>query len=384
MRVVVSGGGTGGHTYPAVTTIEAVRERASVEGLDVDVVWVGTATGLEARIAHLKDISFHPLVAGKLRRTGGLRASFQNFLDAFRVLRGVGQAIAFTAKHHPDVVFTTGGYAAVPMGVAAWLLRRPLVMHEQIHALGLANRILALLATEILLSQPSSLEHLSARGRSRAVVTGNPIRSELLTGTPQAARDAFRLDPVLPIVYVTGGAQGSVQVNRLLTAALPELLPHAQVLHQSGRRSFGAMQEVAQSLPADLRPRYHVVEFIDAELADVLAAADIVVSRSGAGTVAELTALGKSCIFIPLVPTAGDEQQRNATHLANAGAARVLSGASATPQRLLAELLDLLRDPEARTALGAAARQHGRPEAAAVVARILLSDTFRPASSVPR
>lgn len=247
-RLVVSGGGTGGHTYPALTTIESVVALSNARGLELDMVWVGTATGLEARVAHLNGISFHAVVAGKLRRAGGLRGSFHNVLDAFRVLKGVAQAIAFTFTCRPDVVFTTGGYAAVPMGVAAWLVRRPLVMHEQIHALGLANRILARLATEVLLSHPSSLDHLSPRGRSRAVVTGNLIRPQLLTGTRQVALDAFQLDPALPIVYVTGGAQGSVQVNRLLAAALPELLPHCQVVHQSGGNSYGSMKEVARSL----------------------------------------------------------------------------------------------------------------------------------------
>lgn len=307
-RLVVSGGGTGGHTYPALTTIDTILAHSSARGLEIDIVWVGTATGLEARVAHLSGISFHPIVAGKLRRAGGLRGSVDNVLDAFRVLKGVAQAIAFTLTCRPDVVFTTGGYAAVPMGIAARLVRRPLVMHEQIHTLGLAN-------------------------------------------------------------------------NRLLAAALPELLPHCQVVHQSGGNSYESMKDVARSLPEELRPRYHVVEFVHAELADVLAAADVVVSRSGAGTVAELTALGKACILIPLVPTAGDEQQRNAVHLAEAGAARVLSGADATPQRLRDELLDLLEDREARMTLGAAARQHGRPHAAADVARILLSYVSKSAHS---
>ena len=373
VRIIVTGGGTGGHTYPALTVIRMVRELLASRGAAPDLLWVGTAKGLEARAAAENHIPFQAITTGKLRRSARARELRQNLADALRVPLGVLQAVAIVARQRPDVVFSTGGYVAVPVGVAAKLLRRPLVMHEQILTLGLANRILARLATEVLVSHASSVRSLPARARDRAIVTGNPIRPELLSGSREAALNAFELDPHLPTVYVTGGAQGSVQINTLVSEILPELLSCCQVLHQCGELSYERMRALAQALPAERRSRYRVVDYIHSELPDVLAAADLVVSRSGAGTVAELTALGKPCVLIPLIPTGGDEQRRNALHLADAGAARVLAGEDATAPRLLATLLALLGDPAERERMAAAARAHGRPGAAEEVAAAVLA-----------
>jgi UDP-N-acetylglucosamine--N-acetylmuramyl-(pentapeptide) pyrophosphoryl-undecaprenol N-acetylglucosamine transferase len=257
------------------------------------------------------------------------------------------------------------------------MTRRPLVMHEQILTLGLANRILARLADRVLLSHESSIDHLPARAKARAVVTGNPIRPEILSGNRNRALAAYHLDPRLPLVYVTGGAQGAVQVNNLVADILPGLLPRCQVLHQCGDFSLDRMRQVADAVPEHLRSRYRVVDYVHGELPDVLSAADIVVARSGAGTVAELTALGKACVFIPLIPTGGDEQRRTARHLADAGASRMLAGPDASANRLYEEIMMLLDHPERRQELANAARQHGRPRAAAAVASAIIDAAGR-------
>jgi UDP-N-acetylglucosamine--N-acetylmuramyl-(pentapeptide) pyrophosphoryl-undecaprenol N-acetylglucosamine transferase len=270
-------------------------------------------------------------------------------------------------------VLSTGGYVSVPIGVAARLFRVPYLLHEQTLILGLANRILARLATRVLLSHEPSLKHLPARARERAVVTGNPVRPELFDGVPAAAFSAFGLDPALPLVLVTGGSLGAEQINRAVTQVLPDLLQHCQILHQSGSHGHVEMQGVAAQLPPSLAHRYHLVEFIHDELPDVLAAADIVVARSGAGTVAELMALGKACILIPWMNSAGNEQNITARALAENGAARVLAGADTTPENLRAEVLSLLHDPQRRQALSDAARGYGRPDAAARVVTEMLA-----------
>jgi len=372
VRVIVTGGGTGGHTYPALTTIRTLRARLAEAGAEPELLWVGVSHGLEAKIARQENVPFKAITTGKLRRSPNLRELGRNLTDMFRIPLGVVQALMTVVRTKPAVVFSTGGYVCVPIGVAAWLTRRPLVMHEQILTLGLANRILARLATRTLLSRESSVDHLPARARSRAVVTGNPVRPEVLAGNRAAALAAYGLDPDLPLVFVTGGAQGALQVNKLVASILPDILPGCQVLHQCGDYSFAQMQEVAAGLPDYLRNRYRVVDYVHGELPDVLAAADIVVARSGAGTVAELTALGKACIFIPLIPTGGDEQRRTARHLADAGAARMLAGPDATPDRLRDEVIALLKDPRQRQRLADNARQHGRPDAATAVARQLI------------
>ncbi|MFF5206127.1 glycosyltransferase [Streptosporangium sp. NPDC000396] len=374
LRMLVTGGGTGGHTYPALTTVAAVREQTAARGIDLDVLWVGTASGLEARIAAEHDIPFRVIKAGKLRRSPSARELVTNLADMFRIPVGILQAFGVAAGYRPDVVLSTGGYVCVPLGLASRMLGRPLVMHEQITALGLANRILSRFATRIALTHPSSIEHLPASARGRAVVTGNPVRPHLLHGNAPSGRWHFRLSPELPVVYVTGGAQGSRQINTMVEQILPWLLTRTQVLHQCGPDWIAQLTQAAAGLPAQLRERYQPVAYVGKELADVFAAADIVVSRSGAGTIAELTAVGKPSVLIPLVPSAGDEQRQNARYLAEAGAARALLEDGPRADRLLAELDALLGDPEARALMAKTARSLGRVDAADALARVILEE----------
>lgn len=362
----MTGGGTGGHTYPALTTLAAVQRRR----VPHDVLWVGTASGLEARITAEHGIPFKAITTGKLRRRPNLRELGTNLADMFRIPLGVMQAIGHAARYQPDVVLSTGGYVAVPIGVAARLLRRPLVMHEQTTVVGLANRILARMATRIALSHESSMEHLPPSARDKAVVTGNPVRPELLHGDRAAAYDQFGLTFEVPLIYVTGGAQGSKQINTMLAEILPRLLPYAQVIHQCGPAWIDQMRAVA--LPPGLADRYHPVPYVGAELPDLFAAADVVISRSGAGTVSELTAIGKPAVLIPLIPTGGDEQRKNASYLASAGAARALLEPNPPAELLLAELMPLLADPALRAAMAEAAQRLGRLDAADALAGMLL------------
>ncbi len=373
IRIIVTGGGTGGHTYPALTTIHELRARFAETGIHAQFLWVGVASGLEAKICRQEHIPFKAITTGKLRRSPTPRELARNVADAFRIPLGVLQAFGIVLRTRPDVVLSTGGYVCVPIGVAAWVLRRPLVMHEQTATVGLANRILARLATRVLLSHESSIEHLPARARRRAVVTGNPIRPEVLAGDRTRGLAGYGKDAQPPLVLVTGGATGALQVNDLVAAILPDVLPYCYLLHQSGEYGFARAREAAAALPEQLALRYRVVDYIHDELPDVLAAADVVICRSGASTTAELTGLGKAAILIPLVPTGGDEQRRTAKHLAAEGAARMLTGSDATPERLRDELLELLKNPEERSIMAARAREHGRPDAASRVAQEIIT-----------
>ena len=378
VRLIATGGGTGGHTYPAITTIRATRELLQGAGVALDVLYVGSAGGLEARVAEQEQLPFEAVSTGKLRRSANpLRMiSSQNLRDSGRLARGLVEARRVARAFQPDVVLSTGGYVAVPVGLAAASVDAPLLVHEQTTRLGLANRILLRRATAIALSSPTSVELLPAAVRPRAVVTGNPIRVELLGGDADRGVKALGWtgwDASQPTVYVTGGAQGSVQINRLVEAVLEWLLERANVVHQCGASSLAQLQRRAEQLPAELAGRYRVIEFVGAELPDVQALADVVVSRSGAGTLAELTALGKPSVLIPLVPTGGNEQQHNARYLQQAGAARALLGKSPTPADLTDALDGLIADPALRAGMAAQAAQLGRPQAAHDLATVLLS-----------
>ncbi|BCB76840.1 UDP-N-acetylglucosamine--N-acetylmuramyl-(pentapeptide) pyrophosphoryl-undecaprenol N-acetylglucosamine transferase [Phytohabitans flavus] len=372
LRMIVTGGGTGGHTYPALTTISTLRARLAESGTEPELLWVGVQNGLEAKIATRAGVPFRAIVTGKLRRSTNPRDLLRNFVDAFRIPFGVLQAVAIVGRTKPAVVLSTGGYVSVPIGLAARLFGVPYLLHEQTLSLGLANRILARFATRVLLSHESSLDHVPARARSRSVVTGNPIRSEILAGDRAKGLAAFGLDPAVPFVLVTGGATGARQVNQMLTAVLPDILPYCQVVHQCGSLDIAEMRQVAAGLPPALAHRYRVLDFIHEEMADVLAAADIVVARSGAGTVAELTALGKTCVLVPYPYSAGGEQRIAARTLAAKGAAIMLDGDEATPDRLRDTIRGLLANPAHRVAMARAAAEHGRPDAAdRVVAEVL-------------
>ena len=377
LRLIATGGGTGGHTYPAITTIRATRQLLHEAGVGLEVLYVGSASGLEARVAEQEQLPFQAVSTGKLRRSANpLRMiSSQNLRDAGRLARGLVEGRRVVCAFRPDVVLSTGGYVAVPVGLAAVTVGAALLVHEQTTRLGLANRILVRRATAIALSSPTSVELLPAGMRPRAVVTGNPIRVELLDGDADRGVKALGWtgwDASLPTVYVTGGAQGSVQINRLVAGVLDWLLQRANVVHQCGATSLAQLQRRAEQLPDELACRYRLIEFVGAELADVQALADVVVSRSGAGTLAELTALGKPSVLIPLVPTGGDEQQHNARYLQQAGAARALLGKSPSPADLADALEGLIADPELRADMAARAAQLGRPQAAHDLATVLL------------
>ncbi|MDI5965404.1 UDP-N-acetylglucosamine--N-acetylmuramyl-(pentapeptide) pyrophosphoryl-undecaprenol N-acetylglucosamine transferase [Streptantibioticus silvisoli] len=376
-RLIVTGGGTGGHTYPALTAVRTLQARLAAEGRALDVLWVGTPEGLEARVTASEGIPFTTVATGKVRRSSNplKLVSPANVKDMGRVPLGVAQARSVVAGFRPDVVLATGGYVAVPVGLAARMCRVPLVVHEQTVRLGLANRGLARAATRMALSSEATLPLLPESARRNAVVTGNPVRPEVLTGQADKAVQTLGLhgfDRRLPTIYVTGGAQGSMQINTLVRDILPWLLTCANVIHQCGPANADALRQATTALPADQAGRYLLTGYVGSELPDVLALADVVISRSGAGTIAELTALGKAAVLIPLASSAGNEQAHNARHLERAGAAVALAG-EATPASLREALTPLLSDPAARTAMANRAREHGRPDAADLLVNVLLA-----------
>jgi len=379
VRILVTGGGTGGHVSPALAVIQTLRAMADEPGATWRPVfsYVGSAAGVEARLATEAGVPFVGVQTGKLRRY----FSVQNFVDAFKVPVGVFQALGAVRRFRPDVVFSTGGYVSVPPTLAAQLLRVPTLVHEQTVQVGLATRINARRATRIALSFEGALDELPPRLRARAFVTGNPVRQIIFGGDRSRAAERFGFAPeddALPAVYVTGGAQGSRILNRAVEGCLADLLALARVVHQCGKQPDGTEQDfdrltaASDKLPPERRRRYFVTRFVGDEIGDVFALADLIVGRSGAGTVTEACALGKPAVFIPLVPTRGDEQTRNAQRSVDAGGAIILSQTECDGPRLLAALKPLLTDRERLRAMGRAAQTLARPSAARDLARALL------------
>ncbi|WP_435592794.1 UDP-N-acetylglucosamine--N-acetylmuramyl-(pentapeptide) pyrophosphoryl-undecaprenol N-acetylglucosamine transferase [Nocardia sp. bgisy118] len=371
LRVVLTGGGTGGHVFPALAAARELRELAG----PVELLWIGQAGSLEQRTAEADGIAFTAVQVGKIRRDRNPLAMLSrvNLTDMGRVPVGAVQAVRALSAFKPDVVLATGGFVAVPVGLAARLLRVPLVVHEQTVGLGLANRALANAATRIALTSEASIALLSPRARARAVVTGNPIRASIMGGDPVRARSEVGagFDPGLPTVYVTGGAQGSQEINGVVAELLGWMLERANIVHQAGPANVEAMHAAAADLPAELAARYHVTGFVAGDLvADVLALADVVISRSGAGTVAELTAVGRAAVLLPLASSAGGEQARAARMLSEAGAA-VTVGGPVTAEAVRSVVAPLLADPARRKAVAVRAAELGRPDAAVALAQVV-------------
>jgi UDP-N-acetylglucosamine--N-acetylmuramyl-(pentapeptide) pyrophosphoryl-undecaprenol N-acetylglucosamine transferase len=362
--IAIAGGGTGGHTSPGLAVAAALRARG------LPCVWIGSRAGLEARRAPEAGITYHAIRTGKLRRA----LAWQNVPDVFvNAPAGVLQAWRLLRRLQPRVVFATGGFVALPVALGAALARVPVVVHEQTAVPGLANRVAARVARRVAVTFADSARFF---GATPTVVTGNPLRPELRNGRRAAAFEQLGFDPTLPLVYVTGGAQGSHAINRAIGEVLPDLLAHTQVLHQCGdNRTTGDrawLQVRREALAPTLARRYALRPWVGDELADIYAAAALVVSRAGAGTVNECCQLGVPALYIPLPGAAGDEQTANARLVGRAGGCAILPQRGMTPALLLERVQQLLAEPTRLKEMGERARALAVPDAADRIAALLL------------
>ena len=351
-------GGTGGHIFPALAVARQLRDRGW------QVVWLGTRQGLESRLVPPHGIDIEWLSVAGLRGKGwlGLAAGLP------RAVMALFQALRAVRIRRPDVVVGFGGFVSFPGGLAAALTRRPLLVHEQNSIAGLSNRVLALLARDVMAGFPDAFRQRGANPLARWLPrpaachwTGNPVRAELAQLPPPADRFAGRHGPLR--LLVIGGSQGARVLNTLLPAAIA-LLPvdrRPEVVHQTGPKLFDEMRDAYArlGLAADVRP------FID-DMAQALADADLVVCRSGALTVAELCAVGVGSVLVPFAAAVDDHQTANGRFLVDAGAAEMYAQAGLQAATLAACLTRLDRSGLLRMA--EAARTLARPGAAAEVA----------------
>jgi UDP-N-acetylglucosamine--N-acetylmuramyl-(pentapeptide) pyrophosphoryl-undecaprenol N-acetylglucosamine transferase len=328
--VLIMAGGTGGHVFPALAAARVLRERG------YEPVWLGTQRGLEAKLVPPQHIEIEWISVSGLRGKG-----FATWLAApFKLSLAIWQSLQVMRKHQPRVVLGAGGFASGPGGIAAWLLRRPLVVHEQNAVAGLTNRVLARLATRVLEGFPGSF------GRGvKAERVGNPVRPEIVAIAPPERRYAGREGRARLLVF--GGSQGAARLNAVVPAALATIdsASRPTVIHQAGERHLAQAQELyaKHGVQADVRA------FID-DMAQTYAWADLVVCRSGALTVSELAAAGLPAIFVPFAAAVDDHQTLNAKFLVDTQAAVSIVEAQLTPQRLAEELQKLLSGGRAKLA----------------------------------
>ena len=351
--VMIMAGGTGGHVFPALAVAGILRQRRR------EVVWLGTRHGIEARLVPAAGFAVEWIEVEGLRGKG-----LAGWLAApLSLTRALWQARSALRRRRPGVVLGCGGFASGPGGIAAWLAGTPLVIHEQNAIVGMTNRWLARVAWRVAEGFPGSFAQCY-----RAVHVGNPVRPEIAALAPPRERFTGREGPLQ--LFVFGGSQGAAALNRLLPAAisaLPEAL-RPRVLHQSGTRDCEATTTAYRKLgiQADVRA------FID-DMAGAYAAADLVVSRAGALTVAELAAAGVAAILVPFPAAVDDHQTRNANWLVQAGAARVVSEQGLGSARLAEEISALLSAGRVRLlAMAESARSVAIVDAAERVAKLCL------------
>lgn len=309
--ILLTGGGTAGHVTPNLALIP----RLTAAGYAVH--YAGTADGVEHRlVGELKNVSYHTIESGKLRRY----FSWQNFTDPIKVLRGFRQARRLIRELKPDVIFSKGGFVSVPVTMAAKKI--PLVCHESDYTPGLANRIGAHFADIVCVTFSDTLRFVGKKG----VHTGTPIRPELYGGDRGRGLAFLGFSGDKPVLLVMGGSQGAAKVNDAVRAALPELLKTFDVAHLCG---------AGKTEPAAEQSGYRQYEYISAELPDLFAAADCMVSRAGANAIFEIVALAKPAVLVPLPASdSRGDQELNAAYFAKKGYSMVLEQSDMTPESL--------------------------------------------------
>ena len=319
-KIILTGGGTAGHVAPNLALVPALKSAG------FEIYYIGSHSGIERELVEAASIPYFSISSGKLRRYKSIR----NVTDIFRISKGLLDAIRIIRKIKPDIIFSKGGFVVVPVVAAARLLRIKSVIHESDMTPGLANKLAMPFAAKVCVSFPETLAHVP---KSKGVLTGTPLRAELLSGSKEAARELFNENGPgtrsVPILLVTGGSQGANAINTCVRDTLPKLLQKFRVIHLCGKGNLSGIQQ----------PGYVEFEYLNEEMADVLAAADIVVSRAGANTIFELAALGKPNLLIPL-PAASSrgDQIQNAASFTKQGFSMVLLEQEMTPERLLQDV----------------------------------------------
>jgi len=347
MRAILAGGGTGGHVIPALAIAHELQEQFSA-----DVMFVGTARGIENRLVPAAGFKLRLVEVGALKKVSLLR----RVKTVFALPRAIFKSWQILREFRPDVVIGVGGYASGPAMLAAALSSVPTIAFEPNSVPGFANRVVA-----NMISVAAVHFAETCRWFNRCVVTGVPVRRAFFQAPP-------RPPEARPTLLLFGGSQGAQALNRALVAALPELagrVPGLHIVHQTGEREYNDCQ--AEYLRAGMSAE--VFPFID-DMAGAFAQADLLLCRSGASTVAEITAAGKPAIFVPFPHAADDHQRRNAEALASKQAAVLIPESELTPQRLAETVVDLLNDRERLRRMAAAARSLSHPDAALTIAQM--------------
>lgn len=367
MKIMLTGGGTGGHFYPLIAIAEEIRRIADAEKIiELKLYYMSDAPYDKAALFE-NDIKFVEVTSGKRR----MYRSLQNFFDLFKIASGIFQAIIRMYFIYPDVVISKGGYASFPALVAARFLRIPVIIHDSDSHPGRVSLWSAKFARRIGVAYQESLAFFPS---DKVALVGQPIRHDLLLPGGEGSHEYFHLVQSIPTIAILGGSSGAQTINDTVVDALPDLLPNYQIIHQTGRGNDAGILERAKVVVSDesLLAKYKVFPFLTPLAVKMLAgAADLIITRAG-GTLAEIAVWGVPSIVIPIPNTNshGDHQRKNAFHYAHTGAAVVLEEANLTPHIFTSEINRIMSDAGLREKMHAAALAAALPDAAGKMARV--------------
>jgi UDP-N-acetylglucosamine--N-acetylmuramyl-(pentapeptide) pyrophosphoryl-undecaprenol N-acetylglucosamine transferase len=379
MKIVFTGGGTGGHFYPIIAVAEAVQKIVAEERLLAPQMYYIAPTPYDEPALFENSIQYIACPAGKMRRY----FSVMNFTDVFVTLSGVVRAFFILLKIYPDVVFSKGGFASVPTVLAAHLLRIPIIIHESDSKPGKANLLAAKYAYRIGITFDSSKALFAAKVQGNIARTGIPIRAALALPLATGAAQELGLDASVPTIFILGGSSGSKKINEVVLGGLPELVNVANVIHQTGKELFAETESTAKvvlggNAHAD---RYHAFPFLVRDaMREAAGVCSLVISRAGATSITEISLWHKPSILIPIPESVSHDQRTNAYAYAHTGAAVVLEEHNMTPHILVSEVTRILGDQNAWQAMANASTTFANADAAAIIAKelILIGQSHNP------
>lgn len=371
MKILFTGGGSGGHFYPIIAIAQEIRRLASEEKLVQPDLYFMSTEPYNERILFETGIKFIPVAAGKLRRDNNPISLLKNFLDLFSTAWGVITAIFKVFSLYPDVIMSKGAYASFPALVAGRLFRIPVIIHESDSHPGRVNLWSGKFAKRIALSYPEATKYFP---QGKTAVTGNPLRQDILIPTTNGAYEYLRLDKELPIIFVIGGSQGAKHINDIVVDLLPELLTKYQIIHQVGKANYADITLRANFILKDspLAERYKAFDYLDSTALRMTAGvASLVITRAGSALF-EIANWNLPAIIIPIPEEISHDQRTNAFTYARSGGAVVVEEKNLTKSILLSEINRIMSDDKLREEMRAGAKKFARPDASTVIAKELL------------
>ncbi|MEY3471160.1 MAG: hypothetical protein RLZZ223_510 [Candidatus Parcubacteria bacterium] len=365
MKVLFASGGTGGHILPLIAVKKELEKIAQSQNTNIQFLLVGYVDDVGKKLLEAHDIPYKVVYAGKFRRY----FSFANFFDIFRAILGLFKAQWYIWRFMPDVTFGKGGYASVPGVLISWVYQIPTLIHESDSMPGLANKFLGNFASVVAVGFPSVSSFF---GSKKTSIVGNMTHPDITEGSKEIAGQLFKLTFEKPIILIVGGSQGSKLMNEVVWSILPDLLSSVEIIHIVGDKNIQYATSVYRSLDGHQVRLYHYAGFLDDEMKHAYAAADLVISRAGASSIADICLNRKPSILVPISVDSG-QQRSNAYEMARVGASVVLEEPNFTPHMVLDKVNELFSQPNIMRSMSEQTAQFATPDAAARIAEELFT-----------